>query len=443
LNGVFTAATAGVGQHLINYTYVDPVSLCSFTTTTQIRVVALPPPPTAIGASGCQLTNLALVASGANIGESYRWYTVASGGSPIAGATLAAFTTPPLTATTSYYVSIVSEGGCEGPRAEVVATVATVTKPAITTSGSPSFCTSGSIVLTAPVGFTSYEWSTGETTPSITVTAAANYTVRVRNTSGCESEVSDPVTVTINQPPPKPQIAVTGNLAICAGQSTTLSAPNGFTYSWSTGATTQSITATTAANYTVRVRNASGCESEVSDPVTVTINQPPPTPQIVVTGDLAICAGQSTTLSAPSGFTYSWSTGATTQEIVVTTADTFSVTIADANSCSATSATVATTLIDCVTDDLIVYNAISPNADLKNEKWIIENIDARPDTQQNQVTIYNRWGDVVWEGKNYDNTTVVFTGLSKGGSELPSGTYFYKIDFSQRGAVRGFLILKR
>jgi gliding motility-associated-like protein len=369
LNGVFTAATAGVGQHLINYTYVDPVSLCSFTTTTQIRVVALPPPPTAIGASGCQLTNLALVASGANIGESYRWYAVASGGSPIAGATLAAFTTPPLTATTSYYVSIVSEGGCEGPRAEVVATVATVTKPAITTSGSPSFCTSGSIVLTAPVGFTSYEWSTGETTPSITVTAAANYTVRVRN--------------------------------------------------------------------------ASGCESEVSDPVTVTINQPPPTPQIVVTGDLAICAGQSATLSAPSGFTYSWSTGATTQEIVVTTADTFSVTIADANSCSATSATVATTLIDCVTDDLIVYNAISPNADLKNEKWIIENIDARPDTQQNQVTIYNRWGDVVWEGKNYDNTTVVFTGLSKGGSELPSGTYFYKIDFSQRGAVRGFLILKR
>jgi gliding motility-associated-like protein len=443
LNGVFTAATAGVGQHLINYTYVDPVSLCSFTTTTQIRVVALPPPPTAIGASGCQLTNLALVASGANIGESYRWYTVASGGSPIAGATLAAFTTPPLTATTSYYVSIVSEGGCEGPRAEVVATVATVTKPAITTSGSPSFCTSGSIVLTAPVGFTSYEWSTGETTPSITVTAAANYTVRVRNASGCESEVSDPVTVTINQPPPKPQIAVTGNLAICAGQSTTLSAPNGFTYSWSTGATTQSITVTAAANYTVRMRNASGCESEVSDPVTVTINQPPPTPQIVVTGDLAICAGQSTTLSAPSGFTYSWSTGATTQEIVVTTADTFSVTIADANSCSATSATVATTLIDCVTDDLIVYNAISPNADLKNEKWIIENIDARPDTQQNQVTIYNRWGDVVWEGKNYDNTTVVFTGLSKGGSELPSGTYFYKIDFSQRGAVRGFLILKR
>jgi len=93
--------------------------------------------------------------------------------------------------------------------------------------------------------------------------------------------------------------------------------------------------------------------------------------------------------------------------------------------------------------DLIVYNGISPNGDLKNEKLLIENVTANPDTQQNQVTIYNRWGDAVWEGKNYDNTTVVFTGLSKSGSTLPSGTYFYRINFAARESLSGYLILKR
>lgn len=370
VNGVFTASAAGVGQHLIDYTFVDPVSLCSFTTTTQVLVVAVPTPPTTIDASSCQLTGVALVAAGATLGESYRWYTQPTGGTPIAGATLATYTTPPLTATTVYYVSIVSAGGCESPRSPVTASVTTITKPVISTSGSPSFCGSGSITLTAPASFTNYTWSTGETTPSITVTAAGNYTVSVRD--------------------------------------------------------------------------AGGCESEVSDPVTVSINPLPSTPVVTALDGLAICTGQSTTLSAPSGFSYSWTTGATTQEITVTTADVFSVTVTDANGCSATSTTTTTTLIDCVPGDIIVYNAISPNEDLKNEIWLIENIAARPDTQQNQVAIYNRWGDVVWEGKNYDNTTVVFTGQNKNGNALPSGTYFYKITFTTSGKTQtGYLALRR
>ncbi|MBX2965561.1 MAG: gliding motility-associated C-terminal domain-containing protein [Cyclobacteriaceae bacterium] len=365
--GVFNTTTAGIGQHLVTYTYVDAVSLCSFSTTTQILVSALPAAPTTLAGSGCQLTGIALTAMGANVTESYQWYTQATGDTPITGATLATFITPPLTATTSYFVSIVSASGCEGPRTEAIATVTTVAKPTITSTGSTSICGAGSVTLHAPTGFASYLWSTGETTQSITVTAADDYTVVVRD--------------------------------------------------------------------------AGGCESENADPISVTVNQPPQTPQITVVGNLTICPGQPITLRAPAGFTYLWSTGVTTQELIVTSADSYIVTITDANGCTSTSQPVITTPGAC---EIIIYNGISPNGDDKNEIFFIQHIDQLPDTQNNTVTIYNRWGDVVWEGKNYDNTTVVFRGLNKSGNELPNGTYFYKIEFAGNAkAMQGYISLKR
>jgi hypothetical protein len=51
---------------------------------------------------------------------------------------------------------------------------------------------------------------------------------------------------------------------------------------------------------------------------------------------------------------------------------------------------------------------------------------------------------VVWEGINYNNQTVVFTGKNKNGQELPSGTYFYKIQFSSgRKSETGYLVIKK
>ncbi len=91
-----------------------------------------------------------------------------------------------------------------------------------------------------------------------------------------------------------------------------------------------------------------------------------------------------------------------------------------------------------------VFNALSPNNDGANDTFILQYIELFPDTENNRVTIYNRWGDVVWEGTNYNNSTVVFDGVNNNGKELPSGTYFYKIDFSiGLESKTGFLSLKR
>lgn len=44
------------------------------------------------------------------------------------------------------------------------------------------------------------------------------------------------------------------------------------------------------------------------------------------------------------------------------------------------------------------------------------------------MSIYSRWGDLVWKGDNYDNTLVVWDGKNnKSGKELPDATYFYVV----------------
>jgi gliding motility-associated-like protein len=91
--------------------------------------------------------------------------------------------------------------------------------------------------------------------------------------------------------------------------------------------------------------------------------------------------------------------------------------------------------------EIIVYNAFSPNAgDNINSFFNIRHIEVV--SPQNKVTIYNRWGDAVFEISDYNNTTRKFEGLSDNGKELPTGTYFYKIAVTGK-TITGYLSLKR
>ncbi|MEC3881157.1 gliding motility-associated C-terminal domain-containing protein, partial [Parapedobacter sp. 10938] len=91
---------------------------------------------------------------------------------------------------------------------------------------------------------------------------------------------------------------------------------------------------------------------------------------------------------------------------------------------------------------------ISPNGDGINDFWRIEGIGDYPD---NTVSIYNRWGDMVFQLPRYDNVSKVFTGDANrltrlGGGALPSGTYFFVIQYrdgQEQKKVEGFLVLKR
>ena len=85
--------------------------------------------------------------------------------------------------------------------------------------------------------------------------------------------------------------------------------------------------------------------------------------------------------------------------------------------------------------NIVIHNAFSPNGDGINDFFTIDSIDEINCYPENTVEIYNRWGVLVFETTNYNNTTNAFDGTSRGRTTvkksdgLPTGTYFYIITY--------------
>lgn len=190
----------------------------------------------------------------------------------------------------------------------------------ITANGPTSFCTGGSVTLTANSG-SAYLWSPGgQTTRSITVSQSGSYTVRVTNTSGVNA-TSSATTVNASSTLPTPTISASGATTFCQGSSVTLTASSANSYLWSTGATTSSITVNASGTYTVTA--LSGTCNATSAATTVTVTAAPATPVISYTGTLQLCPGNTTTLTSTTSNGYLWSNGATTKSITVSSAGTY------------------------------------------------------------------------------------------------------------------------
>ena len=256
-------------------------------------------------------------------GSSYLWST---------GATSQIIT---VNATGSYGVSMGLINGCTF-RATPVQVVSAAPPASVTASGPLNFCPGQSVTLSAPAGY-SYLWSNGATTQSITASTAGSYTVTVSQ-NGCSSTSAAQVVAVGSSPPAT--VTASGPTTFCQGSSVTLSAPAGYTYLWSDGTTAQSITASTAGSYSVTV-TSNGCSS-TSAAQTVVVNPVPPS-TVTASGSLTFCQGGSVSLSAPTGYSYLWSSGATTQSITAFAAGSYSVTVS-ANGCSSTSAPLAVTV---------------------------------------------------------------------------------------------------
>ena len=230
----------------------------------------------------------------------------------------------------TFTVTVTDSNGCTGVSAPVIVTENPNPVPVITPGGPTTFCAGNSVDLSAtPTG--TYLWSSSDTTQTINVTTSGTFTVTVIDANGCTG-ASAPVSVTVN---PLPVAAITpdGPIAFCLGGSVTLTASGGVSYLWSDNSAAQSISVTSGGTYTVTVTDSNNCSGTASETVTV---YPLPIATITPNGPTEFCDGGSVILTASGGVSYLWSDNSSSADLNISSPGTYTVTVTDANNCSAT-----------------------------------------------------------------------------------------------------------
>ncbi|GAB3702315.1 hypothetical protein GCM10027592_31600 [Spirosoma flavus] len=292
---------------------------CSSTATTSVSANQNPP-TVSISPSSATLTCTNPVVSLSAVGTgTYRWST---------GATTSAISA---TAGGLYSVTLTGANGCSSTATASVTADQTPPTVSISPTSATLSCANPVVSLSA-VGVGTYRWSTGATTSAISVSTAATYSVTLTGTNGCSSTAT--ASVTADQTPPSVSISPASATLSCATSSVSLSAVGAGTYRWSTGATTQIISATVAGTYSVTLTGANGCSSTAM--ASVSADQTSPSVSISPASATLSCTTSSVSLSAVGNGTYRWSTGATTSAISVSVAGSYSLTLTGANGCSAT-----------------------------------------------------------------------------------------------------------
>lgn len=134
-----------------------------------------------------------------------------------------------------------------------------------------------------------------------------------------------------------------GALTFCQGGSVVLTSSAASNNTWSNSTTSQNLTVTTSGTYTVTTTNAAGCVA-TSAPIVVVVNPLPTTPTITAGGATTFCQGGTVALTSSSASNNTWNGGVTTASINVASTGNYSVTVTDANGCTATSAPTVVTV---------------------------------------------------------------------------------------------------
>ena len=339
INPVHTFATPGTYTASLTVTTTDG---CTSTSSQQLEVYDLPAVDFALPTVNCQGTALEFTAAvGPEVFEvSWDFGDPASGDANTAGQFTSYHSygaqgsyTVTLTATSFY--------GCSRTITKVIDVEANDLTGPIAISTPPPLCVGETTVLTAPAGGVAWQWSTGASTESITVSEAGVYGVTVTDSRSC---TYTPAAVAIDYAPlPTGTLeAVLYNefqqvigyaadsLEVCAGEDVYLQANSAqdVSYQWSTGAgggdisfTENRMTQLTAGTYdytvTITATDAPNC-AQILGPYRVIVR---PTPDPVISADaLPICYGNTGTLlidNPQAGVSYRWSTGETGTSITV------------------------------------------------------------------------------------------------------------------------------
>ena len=138
----------------------------------------------------------------------------------------------------------------------------------VTANGNTTICSGGSVELSAPSGFASYQWSNGASASSITVAQSGNFSVAAFDANGCAA-LSNAVVVSLVTSE-QPVITIMGDEVICQGTTVELMSSVGNNAVWSNGMTGASVQIGTSGTYTVTADGA--CGAATSEAVTISVN---------------------------------------------------------------------------------------------------------------------------------------------------------------------------
>lgn len=179
--------------------------------------------------------------------------------------------------------------------------------------GATTLCAGQTTTLSySGAGFTTYTWSTGSNSSSISLTpiSAGNYTVSASTATSACKNYSTAFTVLVN---PTPSIFINPSTAsVCAGGTKTLNAAGAVTFTWNTGAITSSVAVSPSVQTTYTVTGSIGnCDGSKTIAVSVT-----PLPTLNISASSAsLCSGDTTTLTVTGATTYTWDNAATNVSI--------------------------------------------------------------------------------------------------------------------------------
>jgi hypothetical protein len=150
-----------------------------------------------------------------------------------------------------------------------------LTPSAINVEGNTTICPGTTVTLTAPAGFTAYQWNTGSTSQSISVGNAGSYSATLSDENGCVS-LASPVYIEVIEEEVV-TISIEGEDRFCAGGSAVLVSSPATSYLWSNGGSDQTIEVTESGQYSVTVQGI--CSEVESETFTIEV-LPAPAPVV-------------------------------------------------------------------------------------------------------------------------------------------------------------------
>jgi len=288
----------------------------------------------------------------------------------------------------------------------------------INTISDTTICYNDSIELTVNHNFENveYNWSTGETTNSITVSEAGQYTISVRNL--CEKQADF---VVINKVP-KIEFELGNDTTLCNGENLLLTPQiNQGQYSWQDGSSELIYTANNTDQYWLTINNE--CES-VSDTINVKILDK----LILDLGpDLEICQFPITLDVTNENAQYLWHDGSYDNSITIE--DSSLVWVNVYNYCESLYDTILLNhFCGC---EFYIPSSFTPNGDNINDSFKII-VDSQCQLKKYSLSIFNRWGQDIFYSENINEK---WHGNYKN-QLIQNGIYIYSINYQFYGEPR-------